>query len=41
VLNIVSEGTTIKLSLTEDGGILMNVAIDAENEIGLLLAPVK
>lgn len=41
VLNVVSEGTTIKLALTEDGGILMNVAIDAENEIGLLLAPVK
>lgn len=41
VLNIVYEGTTIKLSLTEDGGILMNVAVDAENEIGLLLAPVK
>jgi len=41
VLNIVSEGSTMKLALTEDGNVLLSVAIDAENAISLLMTLTK
>ena len=41
VLNLVAEGQTIKMALTSDGNVLLTVAMDAENEISLLLAPQK